>query len=558
MIAVSASASPEIRPASAQGSFFALGNKSLLAGLLLIVITIALYYPVGHYPFSNVDDGKYVVDNFHIKYGVDWTAVKWAFSSYYLGNWHPLTWLSHGLDCQFFYLNSGKHHEINVLFHAANALLLFWVLSQATGALGRSWMVAALFAVHPLNVESVVWISERKNVLSLFFFLLALGAYTWYARRPRADRYLLVMLLYACGLMAKAQIITFPCILLLWDYWPLQRMFAQSASPSEEAAPPRSFSWLVLEKLPLLAISAANAFLTVQAQRVAGAMSGPFNTFPFPSRVTNAIVSYPRYLGKAVWPSHLAFMYPHPGNSLPAWQVVAAVVFLLAVTVLVLLCRKRRYLPVGWFWFLGSLLPMIGLVQVGPQAMADRYAYLPLIGVLIMVCWLIADWAEPRAVFAKLLPATSLAVLVALAVVTYRQIGFWKDDVTLWSHAVNVTRGNYLAEIRLGSALLSRSQPEAAIGHFRSAQQIEPSFPATYLFIGYYEQQRGNLQTAIEWYEKLLDLTKDSIANNAQLRDDAFVDMGNAYKDLGNTPKAYECFAAAEAQRRQFARNPRN
>ena len=445
MTAVGATSRKEIQSFPRQG-LFALHEKQLLflLAILLVAASIVLYYPVGHYPFSNTDDGEYVVNNFNIKYGLNWGVVKWAFSGYYLGNWHPLTWLSHAVDCELFYLNAGRHHEMNAIFHAMNALLLFWVLSRTTGSAKRSLMVAALFAVHPVNVESVVWISERKNLLSMFFFLLALGSYTWYALKPRADRYALVVLLYACALMSKPQVVTFPFILLLWDYWPLQRMFAPNHAvslnrPVPQNAEPKSFTWLLLEKLPLFGLSAASAIVTVKAQGAAGAMRGPFNTFPFPSRLGNAIISYPRYLGKAIWPTHLAFLYPHPGRSLAIWEIIAAAVFLLATSIVVVVYRRRRYLFVGWFWFLGTLLPMIGLVQVGPQAMADRYAYLPLVGLFIMTCWGVSDWASRRRISNRWLASASIAALAVLSVTAHRQIGYWKDDVTLWSHTVNVT-----------------------------------------------------------------------------------------------------------------------
>ena len=282
--------------------------RKLLLGFLLAVITVALYSPVRHYQFVSYDDGLYITDNFHIKYGLTWKSVQWALTAQYADNWHPLTWLSHALDCQLFFLNSGRHHATNVLLHAMNAVLLYWILLRATGFTGRSFMVAALFALHPLNVESVAWVSERKNLLSMLFFLLALAAYRWYAQEPRVGRYLTVALLFALGLMAKPQIITLPFVLLLWDYWPLRRMFAGSdgtASPTD-VIPAKRLSWLVLEKLPLLLLVAASAAITLHAQREAA------TPYPFSVRAANAIVSYAWYVRKAFWPSHLALLYPHP------------------------------------------------------------------------------------------------------------------------------------------------------------------------------------------------------------------------------------------------------
>ncbi|MGB8771540.1 MAG: hypothetical protein WCC92_18145, partial [Candidatus Korobacteraceae bacterium] len=321
-------------------------------------MTIALYYPVSHDPFVNYDDDAYVTANAHVQSGLNWETVKWAFTTYDFVNWHPLTWISHALDYQMFQLDPSGHHETNLVLHVLNVLLLFWVLLRATGSPSPSFFVAALFAVHPINVESVAWISERKNLLSTLFFLLALGAYRWYAREPRVTRYATVAALFALGLMSKPQVITFPFVLLLWDYWPLRRMFADPAEPLQNAETIRgkSFSRLVLEKLPLFAICAASAVITLRAARTGGTLSGIY-FHPFSVRLENAIISYARYLGKMFWPSGLALYYPYPSaDSLALWRVIAAAVFLLAVTALVIAGRRRRYLLVGWFWFLGILV----------------------------------------------------------------------------------------------------------------------------------------------------------------------------------------------------------
>ena len=539
-----------------RGGYFALGKWTLVLGCLLVFATLGLYHPVIHYPFANADDDSYIGDNIHVKYGFEWNTVTWAFTTFHDANWHPLTWLSHTLDCHLYSLDAGKHHQTNVILHAVNAVLLFWVLQSATGYVGRSSMVAALFALHPINVESVVWISERKNVLSMLFFLLALGAYRWYALRPRAGRYTVVALLYALALMAKPQVITFPFVLLLWDYWPLRRLFAEddesSATLTPAVLPARNFSWLVWEKVLLFALSAASAVITVIAQREGGAMSGSQNTFPFLLRIENAIVSYARYLGKAVWPSHLAFMYPH--SSFAVWQVGGALLLLLVITAFAIAGRRHRYLLVGWFWFLGTLVPMIGLVQVGAQAMADRYAYLPFVGLFIMGCWGVADWAQQRHLSAAWLTASGLVVLLALTAVAHRQIGYWSDNATLWAHTVQVTRGNWIAENNWGAALMGQGHMEDAMVHFRSAEAIYPNDPRSYLFMGFCEQKRNHLQEAIEQYQKVIAVTEDEIWNNAKLRDDAWMNMGYAYRDMGDPARAYESFAAAENQRREFLR----
>jgi hypothetical protein len=533
------------------------GKKRTLAlGCLLVVATLALYHPVVRYPFTNADDESYIGENRHVKYGLEWDTVGWAFTTFSNANWHPLTWLSHALDCHLYSLDAGKHHQTNVILHAVDAGLLFWILLSATGYVGRSAMVATLFALHPINVESVVWISERKNVLSMLFFLLALGAYRWYVLRPRAGRYSLVALLYALALMAKPQVVTFPFVLLLWDYWPLRRMSAEGkespATLTPAVTPARSFPWLVREKLPLFALSAASAVITVIAQRSGGAMSGAQNTYPFFLRLQNALVSYVRYLGKAVWPSRLALMYPH--SSFAFWQVGGALLLLLTITALVIAGRGHRYLLVGWFWFLGTLVPMIGLVQVGAQAMADRYAYLPFVGLFIMICWAVADWAQQRHLAPVWLVAPNLAVLLALIVVAHRQIGYWSDNVTLWAHTAQVTRGNWIAENNWGAALMDQGHCEDAMVHFRSAEAIYPNDPRSHLFLGFCEQKRNHLREAIEQYQKVISVTQNEIWNMAKLRDDAWVNMGYAYRDLGDPARAYESFAAAENQRREFLR----
>src|SRR5208283_139511 len=390
-------------------------RQTLLLSLLLIIATVALYYPTDDHPFANFDDNLYVTENVHVTAGLHRETVKWAFTTFDQGNWHPLTLLSHAADCQFFQLNPTGHHGTNLALHVLNVLLLFWVLQQATGYIGRSAMVAALFALHAINVETVVWISERKNLLSMTFFLLALGAYRRYALKPEIGRYALVALLYALGLMAKPQVITLPCVLLLWDYWPLRRMFATrqelSAAGTTAGMPAKTLSWLVVEKLPLFALSAASAVITIKAQQAGHAM----RLYPRSIRLENAIVSYASYVKKAFWPMDLSPMYPHPGDSLAKWQVFAAVLFLLASSALIAAeWRRRSYLMVGWLWFVGTLVPMIGLVQVGVQAMADRYAYLPLVGLFIMVCWAVADWVDRRHISTAWLVSASTAALLAL------------------------------------------------------------------------------------------------------------------------------------------------
>lgn len=516
------------------------GARLYLLSLILIVLSVGLYYPVRTHPFVNYDDNVYVTENLHVQDGLTWETVSWAFVSYDAGNWHPLTWLSHALDFQIYGQDPAGHHQTNMLLHTLNAVLLFWVLCRATGYAGRSFVVAALFAVHPINVESVAWVSERKTVLSMAFFLLALGAYRWYVSKPKLGRYAVVALLFVLGLMAKPQVITFPFVLLLWDYWPLRRMSLGKESATDSGFPQKSLRSLVEEKLPLFGIAAASAVITMKAQRAGGAVLSLASS-PLSIRLANAIVSYVRYIGKAFWPTPLAPMYPHPGASLRAWQVYGGLLILLAITMLVAERRTHRYLPVGWLWFLGTMIPMIGLVQVGRQAMADRYAYLPLLGVFIMICWGISDFVRDKRLPQTLLPALSCVVILALAIVAHRQIGYWADNVTLWAHTVEVTGPNYVAQDDLGGALMTQNRLEEAIGHFREAAAIHPVDPISNFNIGFYDQRHGDLRKAIEQYKKAIILT-----TSPALKTQALNNMGLAYRDLGDLDRARECFESAK------------
>ena len=504
--------------------------------VLLVAATVTLYYPIDSHPFTNYDDADYVFDNYHVKSGLHWSTVTWAFTTFAAANWHPLTWLSHAADVQLFELNPARHHDVNLLLHTLNVVVLFWVLQRATGYVGRSAMVAALFALHPLNVESVAWIAERKNLLSMLFFLLALGAYRWYVAKPQVERYAVVALLFALGLMSKPQVITLPCVLLLWDYWPLRRMALNGEEAADSAGRTRSLYDLVWEKLPLFGLAGVSAYITVKAQGSRGALGW----YPFSIRAGNAVVSYAMYLQKAFWPARLAPMYPHPGYSLNYWHVAAASIVLLAITLLVLAGRRYRYLPVGWFWFLGTLVPMLGLKQVGSQAMADRYAYLPLVGLFIVLSWGVSDWAQARKLSPAWLAASGMAALLALALVTHRQIAYWSDNVTLWTHTLAVTRGNWEAENNLGMALFRQGRMDEAIPHFQAALAIDPSVAVSNMNVGICEQTRGNAPLAIEQYKKTIRLTRDPL-----LKAKAYNNLGYAYKDLGDYADAQASLQAA-------------
>jgi len=517
-------------------------RRPAVLSLLLVTATIALYYPVHNHPFINYDDRDYVYGNPQVKTGISRHSIKWAFTTSTAGNWHPLTWLSHELDYQLFGLDPAGHHDVNVLFHALNAVLLFWVLLRATGLPGRSFMVAALFALHPINVESVAWVAERKNVLSMMFFLLALGAYRWYASSPRVARYLLVALLFALGLMAKPQIIIFPCVLLLWDYWPLQRMFrnqrdsAGNHQPSD-AIPAKNFWWLMVEKIPLFAMVIVSAVITLKVQQ------GARTWFPRYVRVGNGILAYGLYLWKSVWPTHLAVFYPHPGDSLNWWMVTFSGLVLLITTVSVIIERRHRYLPVGWFWFLGTLVPMLGIIQVGIQGMADRYAYVSFLGLFIITCWGTADIGKRFHFSPAVLPSVSVAALLFLAVLARQQIDYWQTDIDLWTHALQVTTDNWLAESQLGTALAIDGRVEEAIPHYRKTLALEPHDADANMGIGIYEFHRGNYPEAIFYYQRVVT---DNSAPRREIIVNAWVSMAKAYMALGARAKAQQCLEAAK------------
>ena len=540
------------------------GISALWLALLLALVTVALYFPVHSHPFAQLDDGSYVYSNPHVRAGFTWETVKWAFTS--IGpvtpdvpDWHPLAWLSHALDSDLFGDSPSGPHDVNLFLHVLNVVLLFWILQRATHSVQRSAMVAALFALHPINVESVAWIAERKNLLSMTFFLLALFAYDWYVRKPRVARYLAVAGSFALGLMAKPQIVTFPFVLLLWDYWPLER-FAIRFSPfalrqngstdklgekrtakSEEPIA-RSFRWLLLEKLPLLALAAISCVITVKSQLAVGGIS---RTFPLSARIENALVSYARYLAKAFWPSSLAPFYPHPGTHLPAWQIVGSSLLLLIVSATVIAFARRRYLLVGWFWFLGTLVPMIGLLQVNQQAMADRYAYLPFIGLFLLVCWGVSDLAEQRHLRPVAVRAAGVGVLAILTVLTWRQVADWGDNLALWTHALEVTRGNYLAENIVGSMLMDQGRGDEALPHFVAATEMNPRDPSAYMAIGTYDQQHGDVRQAIAEYQKTIALTDDAVRKNLWLRSTTFARIASAYRQLGEFEQARTNFQKA-------------
>jgi Flp pilus assembly protein TadD len=449
------------------------GLVVFLIGAGLALLTLLVYWPTFHYPFVNYDDPEYVSRNQHVQAGLSADGVRWAFTTFACGNWHPLTWLSLQLDHDLYGgLNAGGFHLTNVLLHTANAILLFLVLARMTGAVWRSAVVAALFALHPLHVEAVAWVTARKDVLSTLFWMLALAVYLSYTRRPGVLRYLLMMVALALGLLAKPMLVTLPAVLLLLDYWPLGRW------------PKTGGGRLLAEKIPLFVLVLASCAVTYYAQ-LHGEAVAPLEAFPLTERIENALLAYAGYLGKTLWPTHLAVFYPHPGSGVSAVGAVAAGLLLAVITALVLgPGRGRPYLAVGWLWFLGTLVPVIGLVQVGGQALADRYTYVPLVGLFVLLTWGAADLAAAYRLPGRFLAAAAGGVLTAFAVLTWVQVGYWKSTLDLWAHAAAVTDRNVLAHVNLGVCLRERGRLTAARREFEKAVAINPRLPEPHANLG--------------------------------------------------------------------------
>jgi tetratricopeptide (TPR) repeat protein len=483
-------------------------REEVWVALGLAVLTLASFAPLwlDSYDFINLDDTSLVIDNPDIKDGLTFRGIGWAFTTLHGYNWMPLTWLSFELDSQLHGTRPWGYHLTNVLLHTSNVLLLFVVLRRLTGALWRSAAVAALFAVHPLRVESVAWVAERKDVLSALFWMLTLGAYGWYALRPSPRRYALVVLTFALGLMAKPMLVTLPFVLLLMDYWPLRRFrspaLRASGDPTGPTFPSASLARLLLEKAPLLALAAGLSAITLHAQRelVLGS-----DHYSFATRAANALVSYVRYLGKTFWPADLALYYPHPGDSLPAAAVVGAALLLAGVTAAAVWAAPRRpSLAVGWLWYLGTLVPVAGFVQLSNQGHADRWTYIPLIGIFLLVAWQIAALAGRRGLRAVAALGLAAAV-VACALVSWVQVHYWSDSITLWTHTLEVTGdGNAVAQNALGGAYLEAGDLDLAEPHFLAAARLNPNYSDPRYNLGTIRLRRGDVDGAARWFADAL------------------------------------------------------
>jgi tetratricopeptide (TPR) repeat protein len=480
-----------ISPPKVNRWWFSIGICVALAGLTWLVFSQTLWHD-----FINYDDPLYVYANTKITGGLSISGIAWAFSHIHSLNWHPLTTISHMLDCQLYGLKAGWHHFTNVFLHIVAAMLLFLALQQMTGAVWRSAFVTAVFAIHPLRVESVAWIAERKDVLSGVFFMLTLLAYLYYVRVPRVRGYLLVVFLFACGLMCKPMLVTLPFVLLLLDYWPLDRTKGQL--------------WKrVAEKIPLIALSAVSSVITFLVQK--GAV-GRTEELPTLERISNAIVSYVLYIWQMLWPVNLSVFYPHPENRLPPWEIVFCFLLLICITVTAIALRKQRpYLLTGWLWYLGMLIPVIGLVQVGWQGRADRYTYLPQIGLYIAATWAVTDFTALYRHQRAALSTAAIVVIAALSSCAWVQTSYWRDSETLFRHALAVTTNNDVAENNLGIVFLGKGKLDEAISLLQSAVDLRPDNSPAHENLAKALLQKGHVTDALAHYRKLIDLQPDNV-----------------------------------------------
>ena len=523
-------------------------RRTWLLSAALALGTVFLYGSVATHDFINYDDKDYVTGNSQVTSGLSWSTIRWSLTATEQANWHPLTWLSHALDCQFFGLNAGYHHIINLVFHVLNTILLFLFLQEVTRSRLRSFVVAALFAWHPLNVQSVAWVAERKNLLSTLFLLLTFGAYVWYARKPHWNRLAAVFGAFALALAAKPMVVSAPFLLLLLDYWPLRRVAGWTDPVPELSIPPKAPWQLVLEKLPLFGLSAASCAITLWAQRAGGALRS-LQTFSLATRVANALHSYAIYILKTFLPFGLAVYYPLTAKSISYWKSALALIFLIAIGVAAWRQRKiRPYFMVGWLWFLGTLVPVIGIVQVGDQAMADRYAYLPLIGLFVVIAWGAHDILLSQRATMATRCLIAICALGALSLLTLEQVGYWRNSETIWTRALEVTHGDIQVEKQLANALVVMGDGDKALPHLEHIAQVDPQDTTIHVNLGACYAAQGRSQEAAQEFEKVVQLTehKDLTSDDRKFRTSALLNLGFAYTRTGDYPRALQNFTAAD------------
>lgn len=488
---------------------FSLSHPRLICCLLLTIFILIVYGNTLQFDFVHYDDHVYITDNPGLQSGLTLGNIRWALTSLDAGFWHPLTWLSLMLDFELYGLNAGGYHWTNVIFHIMNTILLFMVLERMTGYLWRSCLVAALFALHPLHVESVAWVAARKDVLSTFFLMLVLQGYVYYAARPGIWRYLLVTVLFILGLMSKAMLVTLPFVLLLLDWWPLGRFGnLGSFEGINRLGRVRTVWWLIVEKAPLLLLSAAVSVVTVIAEQSVGALP-TIESFSLDVRVANALVSYVLYIGKTFWPVGMAVFYPHPGLW-PLWAISLSVMILAGITLLgIRWYRAHPYFAIGWFWYLGTLVPVIGLVQVGAHGMADRYTYVPLIGLFIVIVWGCADIFNYFPGNQMIPGSMAVVIFTVLSIQSYVQTQYWRNARQLFQHAIEVTKDNYIAYNNLGAALARQGMSLEAINRYREALRIKPEYTEAYFNMGAALADQEKFPDAVYFYQQALQLKPD-------------------------------------------------
>ncbi len=479
-------------------------STAALLSIALAVIILAVYMQVGNHDFLNFDDYTYVTNNPHVASGVTYPNFMWAFTSVDAANWHPITWLSHMIDVQLYGMNPRGHHLTNVVIHTVSALFLFLLLFRVTGALWQNLFVAALFALHPLHVESVAWVAERKDVLGALFWFLTLLLYVAYEEKRKISLYLLTLFAFMLGLMSKPMLVTLPFVMLLIDFWPLDR-FEEGRGPRQHL---RRLLVLTKEKVPFFACSFLSAVITIYAQNRGGAVQD-LNEISFRLRSENALIAYVKYIGKTIWPHDLAVLYPFP-PAIPIWQAIGSLLFLFLVSAAAILtARRHRYITVGWFWFLVTLLPVIGLIQVGGQSMADRYSYIPLTGLFIIAAWGVPDLIKGLRHRQGILALLAGTVIIASAALTWQQLGYWRDNISLYRHTLQITTDNSSINYNLGLALQAKGDLDAAIQEYREALRITPNSKNAHYNLGLALQTRGDPDAAIQEYRQTLWINPD-------------------------------------------------
>ena len=505
-------------------------RREIIICICLIAASLVAYWQITNHEFINYDDGLYITENSHVQAGLTFKSIKWAFTTCHASNWHPLTWLSHMLDYELYGLNPMGHHWMNLQIHLINTLLLFFILQYMTGAIWKSAFVAALFALHPLHVESVAWVAERKDVLSTFFGMLTILAYIRYVIKRNLFRYFLVFISLSLGLMAKPMLVTMPFVLLLLDLWPLKRLNLPLNQPA--GSQNSNFIPLILEKIPFLVPVAISSILTLVAQHSSALKT--LESFPLQTRVANALISYINYIVKTLWPLHLSVFYPHPEN-LPAWQIIGATL-LIAVAIFLSIHRLKKYpyIIVGLLWFFITLFPVIGIIQVGDQAMADRYTYIPLIGIFIILAWggpdLLKKWTNKRIVPAIL----AISILLLLTMQSFLQTTHWKNSITLFENSIKVTENNWLAHNNLGIALFSEGKFDKAIYHYKKALNIRPDTVCAIKNLGVAMFDKGNLKVAFQYFNKAIVINPEDF--------DAYYKIGRILEKQGKFNEAIRYF----------------